>query len=121
KALTTDAASLLGVERQIGKVAPGLAAHLIVTDGDFQAEKTQVKFAFADGVRFEYDAKAPDNAVAGGRGGRGGRRGGEGARPAEDRKPEDAPKPAEEKATAFVGPPTWEDVNTEVEADRKPT
>ncbi len=58
RALTTDAARILGVERQLGTVAPGKAAHLVVTDGDFHAADTQVRCVFADGVRFEYEPKA---------------------------------------------------------------
>jgi imidazolonepropionase-like amidohydrolase len=58
KALTSDAARILGVERQLGTIAAGKAAHLIVTDGDWDKEKTRVRYAFADGVRFDYTSKA---------------------------------------------------------------
>jgi imidazolonepropionase-like amidohydrolase len=54
KALTQDAAKILGIDKQLGTIAPGRAAHLIAMDGDFHETKSQVKFVFADGVRFEY-------------------------------------------------------------------
>ncbi|MBY0525811.1 MAG: amidohydrolase family protein [Gemmataceae bacterium] len=57
RALTIDAAQMLGVEKQLGTVAAGKAAHLVVTDGDFHLAETQVRYAFVDGVRFEYEAK----------------------------------------------------------------
>lgn len=59
-ALTVNAAKILGIDKQLGTIAPGKAAHLIVTDGDFQDAKTQVRFIFSDGVRFEYP-KAPES------------------------------------------------------------
>src|SRR5208283_785187 len=57
KALTIDAARILGVDRQLGTVTAGKAAHLVVTDGDFHNASAQVRYVFADGVRFEYEAK----------------------------------------------------------------
>src|SRR5207244_9568478 len=36
-ALTTNPAKILGVEKQLGTVTAGKAAHLVVTDGDFHA------------------------------------------------------------------------------------
>ncbi|MBX9624167.1 MAG: amidohydrolase family protein, partial [Gemmataceae bacterium] len=63
-ALTRDAADLLGVAPQVGRVTKGRAAHLSVTDGDFHAEKTKYKWAFADGVRFDLDEKAAPPAGA---------------------------------------------------------
>src|SRR5262249_40872922 len=113
---------ILGVEKQLGTIAPGKAAHLIVTDGDFQEEKTFVRYVFADGVRFEYektqvasrpgfprrptddaakpdDSKKPDDAK----------------KPDDPKKPDDAKKPDDKKAeTTKVEQPT------EIEADRKP-
>jgi imidazolonepropionase-like amidohydrolase len=91
-ALTVNPAHILGVEKQLGTVAKGKAAHLIVTDGDFQDEKTQVRYIFADGVRFEYDAKKSE------------------ARKPDEKKPEEKkeePKAEKEQAT-------------ELESDRKP-
>jgi hypothetical protein len=55
KALTIDAARILGVDKQLGTLSVGKAAHLVVTDGDFHDAKTRVRYAFADGIRFAYD------------------------------------------------------------------
>ncbi|MFO0826256.1 MAG: amidohydrolase family protein [Gemmataceae bacterium] len=57
-ALTRDAAEILGVTPQVGRITKGRAAHLVVCDGDFNATATKYKFAFADGVRFDLDEKA---------------------------------------------------------------
>jgi imidazolonepropionase-like amidohydrolase len=99
RALTLDAARILGVDRQLGTVTPGKAAHLVVTDGDFHDAKTHVRYVFADGVRFEYDdkpkpgeAKKPDE------------------KKPEEKKPESAGKSAAAKAEQA----------TELESDRKP-
>jgi imidazolonepropionase-like amidohydrolase len=66
KALTFDAARILGVDKQLGTVSVGKAAHLVVTDGDFHDAKTRVRYAFADGIRFAYDVKPPSLAKTGG-------------------------------------------------------
>lgn len=91
QALTIDAARILGVENQLGTIAKGKAAHLVVTDGDFHDASTQVRYVFADGARYDYSAnpKPP-------------------AKPNEAKKPEDK-KPADEKA----------EQPTEIDADRK--
>src|SRR5262245_64484722 len=78
-ALTRDAAELLGVAPQIGKIEKGKAAHLLVCDGNFDMVATKYKWAFADGIRFDLDDRAvpPAGAAAevaaapAGRGGRG--------------------------------------------------
>lgn len=57
-ALTTNAAELLGSASQVGTIAPGRSAHLIVVEGDFHAVEAKYKFAFADGVRFDLDERA---------------------------------------------------------------
>jgi imidazolonepropionase-like amidohydrolase len=90
RALTIDAARILGVEKQLGTIAPGKAAHLVVTDGNFHEAATRVRHVFADDARFEYDARAADT------------------RPAD--KP--APKPGPKEAA--------KDQATEIEADRTP-
>jgi hypothetical protein len=52
-ALTTNAAEILGVSPQVGRVTAGLAGHLTVCEGDFQNPATKVKYVFADGVRID--------------------------------------------------------------------
>lgn len=72
-ALTKDAAVILGVDSQIGRITKGRAAHLVICDGDFNEARTKYKFAFADGIRFDLDesraAPAAGAAVAAGPGG----------------------------------------------------
>lgn len=64
-ALTRDAADLLGVSAQVGRVTKGRAAHLVVTDGDFNVAGTKYKWAFADGNRFDLgDQAVPPAGVA---------------------------------------------------------
>jgi imidazolonepropionase-like amidohydrolase len=124
KALTVDAAHILGVDKQLGTIEKGKAAHLVVMDGDFQEAKTNIRYVFADGERFEYEAKKEETRPGGQRGGN---RAGAGDRkpddkPADDKK--DAAKPDEKKTDDKKDDPKAEekkaDSATEVEADRKP-
>lgn len=55
KALTLDAARLLGVERQLGTIAPGKTAAIVVMSGDFVAPTTRVRYLFIDKNKFEPD------------------------------------------------------------------
>jgi imidazolonepropionase-like amidohydrolase len=126
RALTVDAARIFGVEKQLGTVEPGKAAHLIVTDGDFQDEKTQVRYVFSDGVRFEYepakksdekkdDAKTEDKKPDAKK---------EDKKP-DEKKPEEK-KPEEKKPEVKKpdekkpGDKAKNEQQTEIEADRKP-
>ncbi len=59
-ALTTAPAELLGIARNAGTVEPGKLANLVVTDGDYFAEDTKVRFVFVDGRRFEVDGDGPE-------------------------------------------------------------
>jgi imidazolonepropionase-like amidohydrolase len=102
QALTIDAARILGVEKQIGTVEKGKAAHLIVTDGDFQNEKTQIRYVFADGIRFVYEPEKKQE---------------------EARKPDATKKPDEKKKAAEAKKPekkTDAEYAAELESDRKP-
>lgn len=64
-ALTRDAAELLGVAPQVGRITERRAAHLVVCDGDFHAQGTKYRWAFSDGYRFDLDERAapPPGAV----------------------------------------------------------
>jgi imidazolonepropionase-like amidohydrolase len=53
KALTQDAADILGVGGRLGSLETGKVANLVITDGDLFAEKTKVKMVFVDGEKFE--------------------------------------------------------------------
>jgi imidazolonepropionase-like amidohydrolase len=110
KALTIDAAKILGIDKQLGTIAPGKAAHLVVTDGEFQDDKMQVCYVFADGVRFEY---AKPSAKPG-----------EGKPPAGAAQKTAPPQESEKKAAPSAGSSTAagsdREQTTEIEADRKP-
>jgi imidazolonepropionase-like amidohydrolase len=60
KALTEAAADVLAVSNQVGTVAGGKAAHLVVTDGEFHESATKVRYIFSDGIKFEFDADKKD-------------------------------------------------------------
>jgi imidazolonepropionase-like amidohydrolase len=63
RALTLDAADILGLGDRMGSVSPGKIANLIVTDGDIFNEKTKVKHVFVDGQWFEiHDGAKPEKA-----------------------------------------------------------
>jgi len=64
KALTTTPASLVGLSDRLGKIAPGMAGNLVVTDGDLFAKQTRVLETWVDGRRFELD-KPPVTDVRG--------------------------------------------------------
>lgn len=55
KALTIDAAKLLGVDKQLGTITPGKTAAIVVMTGDFVAPTSRVKYLFIDRNRFEPD------------------------------------------------------------------
>jgi imidazolonepropionase-like amidohydrolase len=57
RALTIDAATLYGVERQMGTVEAGKAATITVMTGDFLDEKTKVRMLFIDGWRVDPSAR----------------------------------------------------------------
>jgi imidazolonepropionase-like amidohydrolase len=97
KALTESAADILGVSAQVGTIAKGKAAHLVVTDGDLTGEKTKVRYVFADGLKFEYDRDKKESAK-------------------KDDKKESAKKD-EPKKEAAAGA---KEQDTELEADRIP-
>jgi imidazolonepropionase-like amidohydrolase len=59
-ALTTAPAQLLGLQRTLGTVEPGRMANLVVTNGDYFAEDTRIRYVFVDGRRYEVEASRPD-------------------------------------------------------------
>jgi Amidohydrolase family len=59
RALTLDAAEILGVSERLGSIQPGEIANLVVTDGDLWNEKTKVKHVFVDGRWFEIHEPSP--------------------------------------------------------------
>lgn len=59
RAMTIHAAKIYGVDDRLGSLETGKIANLFVTDGDWLAEKTNVKMVFVDGKKFEPVAAAP--------------------------------------------------------------
>jgi hypothetical protein len=62
RALTLDAAEILGVGGRMGSIQPGKIANLVVTDGDIFSDKTKVKHVFVDGRWYQVheEAKPPE-------------------------------------------------------------
>ncbi len=58
RALTLDAASLVGMADRLGSLEAGKLANLVVTEGDIFGEKTQVKHVFIEGVAMKLEVSA---------------------------------------------------------------
>lgn len=56
--LTTNPAQILGVEDQLGSIAPGKVANLVVMTKPFDEKKTKTRYIIIDGAVFEFDVKA---------------------------------------------------------------
>lgn len=65
RALTLDAAEILGVANRLGSIQAGKIANLTITDGDLFDEKTKIKWVFVDGRRFEIRETEPPGPAAG--------------------------------------------------------
>jgi imidazolonepropionase-like amidohydrolase len=123
KALTESAADILGVSAQVGTIAKGKSAHLIVTDGDFNAEKTKVKHVFADGIKVDLEATGRPEPAPERKGGFG-RRGNapksdvpESPAPKKEIAKKEEPKDEPKKSEPVTGPIEYD---TELDADRVP-
>jgi imidazolonepropionase-like amidohydrolase len=70
RALTINAAEILGASDQVGTIEVGKIANLVVTSGDLLAKETRIRHVFIDGN--EIDLKKPDPSAQrpGGPGGR---------------------------------------------------
>jgi imidazolonepropionase-like amidohydrolase len=64
RAMTLDAADILGLSDRLGSIAPGKIANLTITDGDIFNEKTKVKHMFVDGRWFVIHEEAPPGKTA---------------------------------------------------------
>jgi Amidohydrolase family len=76
RALTIDAAQILGAADRLGTIEPGKIANLVVTNGDIFKDGTAIKWVFVDGQRFEVRTPLPAPAGRAGGGGGGGQPGG---------------------------------------------
>ncbi len=59
-ALTTRPASVLGLNTRLGTVEEGKIANLVVTDGSYFAEDTEVQHVFVDGQLYDYSGGESD-------------------------------------------------------------
>ena len=51
--MTLSPAEIYGVSDRMGSLEKGKIANLLVTKGDLFADKTEVKYVFVDGAKFE--------------------------------------------------------------------
>ncbi len=66
RAFTLGAAEILGVADRMGSIEAGKIANLVVTTGDIFGDRTQVKYVFVDGRKFDVKEQAPPPAPPGG-------------------------------------------------------
>jgi len=59
RALTLTPAEIYGVSDRLGSIEKGKIANLVVTKGDLFQDKTEVKYVFVDGVKFEPVEETP--------------------------------------------------------------
>jgi imidazolonepropionase-like amidohydrolase len=102
RALTSDAALILGVDKQLGTITPGKSAHLVVTEGEFNDSKSRVSYIFSDGVRFEYP-KTPAT-----------------PKPGESKQAEAVTAAPKKPSASKTASPKVTEEATELESDRKP-
>ncbi len=110
-ALTKNAAAILGLDADLGEIAPGKLANLIVLTKPITDEKAKVRLAFVEGKPFDTLGTGRDDDEKG-KGKWKGRNGGP---------PSPPPPAASTPATTSTSQPTdWPDYRVEIEADRKP-
>ena len=56
-ALTTNAATILGIDQVAGTIESGKLANLMITTAPYFTEESQLKMMFVDGDKFEYETK----------------------------------------------------------------
>lgn len=59
RAMTLNAARIHGVDDRLGSIEKGKIANLVVTKGDLFQDKTEVKYVFVDGQKFEPAPEPP--------------------------------------------------------------
>ena len=64
RAMTLDAAEILGVEKQLGSIEEGKIANLVVSRGDIFDDKKLITHVFVDGKLFEQKEKPKDEKPA---------------------------------------------------------
>lgn len=58
RGMTLGAATIFGVEKDLGSVAPGKWANFTIMDGDFASDKSAVVAVYVHGVRYETKKEA---------------------------------------------------------------
>ncbi len=61
-ALTTDAARVLGVDGQLGRLSPGMAAHVVMFNGPWHEKDSKLRYVFVDAEKFELNKPDEDEA-----------------------------------------------------------
>ena len=61
RAMTLSPAEIFGVADRMGSIEKGKIANLIVTKGDLFQDRTEMKYVFVDGVKFEPVDEPPTN------------------------------------------------------------
>lgn len=135
-AMTRDAAAILGVDAQLGRIAPGMADHVVVMSGPLEEAKSKVRYVFVDAAKFELNAPPAAAARADGAGRaaeRAGRR--PAVRPSAEEAPADAPgdqpndlapedepnaSPAAEEPAAPESPARDKDKDADAETSEQP-
>jgi len=69
RAFTLGAAEILGVADRMGSIETGKIANLVVATGDIFNDRTQVKYVFVDGRKFDVKEQAPPPSPPGGQSG----------------------------------------------------
>lgn len=59
RAMTLSVAEIFGVNDRLGSLDKGKIANLVVTKGDLFQDRTEVKYVFIDGIKFEPTPEAP--------------------------------------------------------------
>ena len=64
-ALTTNAASILGIDKVTGSVEKGKMANLMVSNAPYFTKDSQIRFMFVDGDKYDYEIKEKKEAGKG--------------------------------------------------------
>ena len=59
RSMTLSVAEVFGVSDRVGSLEKGKIANLVVTKGDLFQDRTEVKYVFIDGMKFEPTPEAP--------------------------------------------------------------
>jgi len=115
-ALTTNAASIVGSELPIGRIAKGRLANLTLMDKPLADEKAKVKIVYVSGKRFEVDRdkddkKKKDKRASHPEGHNGDKGNDDGASPKDEDKNDEALDETDDKGPTFA---------VELKEDRKP-